>query len=141
MAGSVRAALLASDTARHLLEAGYLWHGDVFDDDRPYLQLFEQGRLVAIPLTMEINDLPHAMRFGRSPRQFIDAFDDQLASALSVRAEAMIIDVTAHAHVYGRPAGAWAFEEIVRKVRARDDVWVATRGEVAHHVLSQSPAT
>jgi hypothetical protein len=91
---------------------------------------------VAIPLTMEINDLPHAMRFGRSPRQFIDAFDDQLAYALSHERDAMTIDVTAHAHVYGRPSGAWAFEEILRKVRARDDVWVATRAEMARHVLS-----
>ena len=125
-----------ADTARHLLDAGYLWHGDVFDDDRPYLQIFEQGRLVAIPLTMEINDLPHAMRFGRSPRQFVEAFDDQLAHALSRERETMLIDVTAHAHVYGRPSGAWAFEEIISKVRGRDDVWVATRAEIARHVLS-----
>jgi peptidoglycan/xylan/chitin deacetylase (PgdA/CDA1 family) len=125
-----------ADTARLLLEAGYVWHGDVFDDDRPYLQLFEQGHLVAIPLTMEINDLPHAMRFGRSPRQFIEAFDDQLAHALSHEREAMIIDVTAHAHVYGRPSGAWAFEEIITKVRERDDVWVATRAELARHVIA-----
>jgi len=130
-----------ANTARHLVDAGYLWQGDVFDDDRPYLQLFDQARLVAIPLTMEINDLPHAMRFGRSPRQFIDAFDDQLASALSHERDAMIIDVTAHAHVYGRPAGAWAFEEIIRKLRARDDVWVATRAEMARHVIASNPAT
>lgn len=126
-----------ADTARYLLDAGYLWHGDVFDDDRPYLQLFEPGRLVAIPLTMEINDLPHAMRFGRSPRQFVELFDDQVAHALSDEREAMLIDVTAHAHVYGRPSGAWAFEEIIRKVRGRDEVWVATRAEIARHVLSQ----
>ena len=125
------------DTARRLLDAGYLWHGDVFDDDRPYLQQFEQGRLVAIPLTMEINDLPHAMRFGRSPRQFVEAFDDQLAHALSHERQAMIIDVTAHAHVYGRPSGAWAFEQIIRNVRTRDDVWVTTRAGIARHVTSQ----
>lgn len=130
-----------ADTARHLLDAGYEWHGDVFDDDRPYLQTFETGRIVAIPLTMDVNDLPHAMRFGRSPRQFVEAFDDQLSYALSDRTEAIIIDVTAHAHVYGRPAGAWAFEAIATKAPARDDVWIATRGELAHYVLTQSPGT
>jgi len=128
------------DTARHLLDAGYEWHGDVFDDDRPYLQMFEKGTLVAIPLTMEINDLPHAMRFGRSPRQFIESFDDQLAYALAHEREALIIDVTAHAHVYGRPAGAWAFETIAAAAKARDDIWVATRGDVARHVLTHAPA-
>lgn len=128
------------ETARHLSDAGYHWHGDVFDDDRPYLQLFEHGPLVAIPLTMDVNDLPHAMRFGRSPRQFIEAFDDQLAYALAHETGAMIIDVTAHAHVYGRPAGAWAFEAIAQQVRPRDDIWIATRGEIARHVLASAPA-
>jgi hypothetical protein len=85
---------------------------------------------------MEINDLPHAMRFGRSPRQFVEAFDDQLTRALSDEREALIIDVTAHAHVYGRPSGAWAFEEIIGRVRARGDVWVATRAEIARHVTA-----
>jgi aromatic ring-cleaving dioxygenase len=48
--------------------------------------------------------------------------------------EAVMIDVTAHAHVYGRPAGAWAFEAIAAKVGGRDDVWLTTRGEIATHV-------
>jgi peptidoglycan/xylan/chitin deacetylase (PgdA/CDA1 family) len=121
-------------TANTLLDFGYTWHGDVFDDDRPYLQLFDDGHLVGIPLTMEINDLPHAMRFGRSPRQFVEMFDDLLSAALQDPHEAVLIDVTAHAHCYGRPAGAWAYETIARTVRARDDVWLATRDEIARHV-------
>jgi hypothetical protein len=127
------------DTARCLLEAGYRWHGDVFDDDRPYVQQFDAGRIVAVPLTMEINDLPHAMRFGRSPRQFVDLFDDLLAHVLGGEEEALMIDVTAHAHVYGRPAGAWAMETIARQVKARDDVWIATRHQLAEHVRKAVP--
>jgi peptidoglycan/xylan/chitin deacetylase (PgdA/CDA1 family) len=122
------------DSARLLMEAGYAWHGDVFDDDRPYIQKFDTGRIVAIPLTMEINDLPHAMRFGRSPRQFIELFDDLLAHLVD-ESEATMIDVTAHAHVYGRPAGVWAYEAIARTAVARDDLWIATRAEIAEHVL------
>ena len=124
------------DSAELLLAAGYRWQGDVFDDDRPYVQELAQGRMVAIPLTMEINDLPHAMRFGRSPRQFVDAFDDLLAAALAGADEAVMIDVTAHAHCYGRFSGAWAYEAIARKMAGRDDVWVATRAEMATHVLN-----
>jgi hypothetical protein len=45
-----------------------------------------------------------------------------------------MIDVTVHAHVYGRPTGAWAFEAIAAKVGAMDRVWLATRGEIAAHV-------
>ena len=90
-------------TARLLLEAGYRWQGDVFDDDRPYIQSFGKDSILAIPLAMEINDLPHAMRFGRSPRQFIELFDDNLAAAFADPDEAVIVDVTAHCHCYGRP--------------------------------------
>ncbi len=127
-----------ADTARLLLEAGYQWQGDVFDDDRPYVQTFDTGSILAIPLSMEINDLPHAMRFGRSPRQFIELFDDNLAAALDGETEALIIDVTAHCHCYGRPAGAWAYESIAKSVRSRDDVWLTTRDEIAAHVLKSS---
>ncbi|HKA81418.1 MAG TPA: polysaccharide deacetylase family protein [Xanthobacteraceae bacterium] len=124
----------SADSARLLLEAGYAWQGDVFDDDRPYVQVFDGGRIVAIPLTMEINDLPHAMRFGRSPGQYVELFDEALDHMLADDSEAVMIDVTAHAHVYGRPAGAWAFAAIAAKVGARDDIWLATRGEIAAHV-------
>ena len=123
-----------ADTARLLLEAGYLWQGDVFDDDRPYVQNFNAGQIVAIPLGMEINDLPHAMRFGRSPRQFIELFDDHLAAAIMGEDGAVIIDITAHCHCYGRPAGAWAYESIAKSVQGRDDVWLTTRDEIAAHV-------
>jgi Polysaccharide deacetylase len=124
----------SADSARLLLEAGYAWQGDVFDDDRPYMQMFDTGRIVAIPLTMEINDLPHAMRFGRSPGQYVELFEEALGHMLTDDGEAVMIDVTAHAHVDGRPAGAWAFGAIAAKVGARDDIWLATRAEIAAHV-------
>lgn len=124
-------------TARRLADAGYLWQGDAFDDDLPYLQTFGEGaRLVAVPFAMELNDLPHSMRFGRTPRQLIDNFDDALAAAIADdRGGALIIDVTAHAHCYGRPAGAWAYGSTLRRVAGRADVWSATRGEIARYVL------
>ena len=124
-----------AQTAKFLLEAGYVWQGDVFDDDRPYVQMFGNKTIVAIPLTMEINDLPHAMRFGRSPQQFVELFDDFISHARTAD-EALLIDVTAHTHCYGRPSGAWAYEEIARKVNDMDDVWLTTRQEIASHVLA-----
>lgn len=126
----------AADSARYLLEAGFAWHGDALDDDRPYLQIFaDVSQIVAIPLTTEINDLAHAMRFGRSPRQFVELFDDLLAQSRRNKSEAVMIDVTAHAHVYGRPGGAWAYEEIANRARKLKDVWIATREEIADYVL------
>ena len=125
------------DTARLLAEAGYTWHGDVFDDDLPYLQLFDTSRILAIPLTMEINDLPHAMRFGRPPREFVARFEDSASQAID-SGETLLIDVTAHAHVYGRPDGAWAYAAIARAAAGDGRLWVATRSTIADYVSASN---
>jgi hypothetical protein len=82
---------------------------------------------------MDINDLPHAMRFGRTPRQYIEMFDDLLQHVSAAEDGAFILDVTAHAHNYGRPGAAWAYEHVVRQLAERDDIWLATRAEIASH--------
>jgi len=123
-------------SVKFLLDCGYMWNGDVFDDDRPYLQFHSGRRIVAIPLTMEINDLPHAMRFGQSPRQLVEKFEDLLAFATARESEAIMIDVTAHAHVYGRPAGAWAIDEIAQRALGCKAAWITTRQNMAAYVSS-----
>lgn len=122
------------NTVRNLVIAGYEWHCDVLDGDRPYVQRFDEGEITAIPFTMDINDLPHAMRFGRTPQQFVDMFDAYLSHTLKADDGPIVIDVTAHTHCYGRPGGSWAYEEIARKVAGRDDVWFPTRQDVSDYM-------
>jgi peptidoglycan/xylan/chitin deacetylase (PgdA/CDA1 family) len=120
-------------SAGALSEAGYLWHGDAFDDDLPYIQQFGERTIVAIPLTMEVNDLPHAVRYGNSPREFVALFRDVLDRARTQDSAAMI-DVTAHAHVFGRPSGAGAFEAVLELAKASAELWIGTRLAAAQHV-------
>ncbi len=121
------------DTARHLAQLGYIWQSDSLDAGLPYVQKFEQGSLIAIPFTVEFNDLSHAMRFGRTPGQFIDLFEETLEATLADTSDTVILDVLAHTHCYGRPAGAWAFGEIARRCVGRDDIWLTTREQIADH--------
>jgi hypothetical protein len=44
--------------------------------------------------------------------------------------------VLCHTHCYGRPAGAWAYDEIAKKCANRGDIWVTTRGKIADHFLA-----
>jgi peptidoglycan/xylan/chitin deacetylase (PgdA/CDA1 family) len=126
-----------ASTIRQLIEAGYVYHSDVLDGDMPYAQVFDNGEIIAIPFTMDVNDLPHAMRFGKTPRQFIDGFNDYLSHTLKAPDWPVIIDVTAHCHCYGRPGGAWAYEEIARQVGGRDDIWLTTREAIADYVIAK----
>jgi peptidoglycan/xylan/chitin deacetylase (PgdA/CDA1 family) len=120
-------------TIEGLVKAGYRWHSEAMDADRPYKHRVGDGSIVAIPFGMDINDLPHAMRFGRTPRQYVEMFDDVIAHAVNSDDGAIIVDVTAHAHCYGRPGGAWAYDEVVRKLTRRDDIWLATRAQIVDH--------
>ena len=123
--------------ARLLAEEGYLHHGDCNDDDLPYLLREGETEIVAIPLTMDVNDLPSAIRYGNNARAMLEQFDDAFAALRERETRPAMLDVTIHTHVYGRPAGAWVFDEIMRRVKAAGDAWSGTRMEAAEHLLAQ----
>ena len=121
------------DTHRLFAKHGLAWHGDALDDDRPYLQHFPEGDILAIPMSVEFNDLPHAMRFGRTPGQFVELFGEALDGIGRQPAETIILDVFLHGHCYGRPAAAWAFDEIAKRAVENPTVWVTTRRDIYAH--------
>ena len=125
----------SSNTARLLAEAGYLWYGDVFDDDLPYVQSFGQSRIVALPLSTDVNDMP-SMKYGSPPRAMLATFEEHLERVMKHERGPVIIDATAHAHIFGRPHGAHYYERIMEIAARTPEIWVATRREIASHVLA-----
>ena len=124
-----------------LAEAGYIWHGDCNDDDLPALHDVRSpgtSPLVSIPLTMDINDLPHCIRYGNAPASLIEQFKAQLDRATVADPQPFLVDVTAHTHVFGRPSGAWVFDAMMRLARERKDVWITTRFAMATYALEQA---
>jgi peptidoglycan/xylan/chitin deacetylase (PgdA/CDA1 family) len=121
-------------TARLLAEEGFEWHGDTLNDDLPYLVRFGSKSIVALPSTMDVNDLPLYMKHGQPPGVYVENFKEWLQYARKREKGACKIDPTAHAHVFGRPAGIWAFERVMEIAKKSRDVWIGTRAEVAAHV-------
>lgn len=119
-----------------LAEAGFAWHGDCFNQDHPVVEDCGGRRIVAVPLKMEVNDLPIAMRHGNPPGAYLDTFDAVFAAALD-DPSAGHVDVTVHTHVFGRPHGARIYEEVIRRVLSRDDVWVTTKSGLARWALER----
>jgi len=118
---------------RCLARQGYEWHGDVLDADMPYVQQFGGDAILAIPMSVEFNDLPHAMRFGRTPTQFVEMFRDALEGIKCQPAETVVLDIFAHGHCYGRPAAAWAIDEIAKLCKDDGALWLTTRSAIAAH--------
>jgi hypothetical protein len=122
-------------TARLLCEEGFAWYGDVFDDDLPYIQTFGDRSIVAIPLGTDVNDMPF-MKFGNVPELMVESFEKNLEIARQNQ-QTCIIDVTCHAHIFGRPRGAYFYEQIMKIAAQSEDVWVATRYDISQHVLGK----
>jgi len=125
---------------RLLAAEGYRWHGDCNDDDLPSIAEFATPAgprsIVGIALTMDVNDLPHSNRYGGSAEAFVAKFQAILDGTRVADPAPFMLDVTAHTHVYGRPAGAWAFDACMKIAKAQDDIWLGTRAEACAHALA-----
>lgn len=130
----------SANSQRLLIEAGYLWHSDAMDDDLPYMEQYERGQIMAIPFTMEINDMPHSVRYGNAPAELVDTFVQTLDWMTGHEPFPTMMNFTAHTHVYGRPAGAAVFDRLLAHVRSRDDIWLATRDEIYAYVKAHFDA-
>lgn len=120
-----------------LAEAGYIHDGDCNDDDMPYLETVDGREIVRVSLTMDVNDLPSSIRYGNNARTMLQQFEDAFTALLTRETQPVLMDVTIHTHVYGRPAGAWVFDEIMRQVKATPYVWRSTRMQAAEWLLAK----
>jgi peptidoglycan/xylan/chitin deacetylase (PgdA/CDA1 family) len=125
-------------TAKLLAEAGYRWYGDVFNFDLPRVIAHGNSRIVAIPLSYDVNDMP-SMKYGHPPCRMLDSYNEVIDIARKGD-ELRIIDVTGHAHIFGHHRGAYFYEKIAEQAMSSADLWVATRAQIADHVLSIVPA-
>jgi peptidoglycan/xylan/chitin deacetylase (PgdA/CDA1 family) len=102
------------NTQALLADRGFLWHADIFDSDLPYRLALPRGRLIAVPFSMEINDLPMTVRYGNAWDAFPRALQYLLENAAGLERRPSCVDLTAHAHLFGRPGGAAAFADALR---------------------------
>ena len=127
-------------TTELLAASGYLWHADVFDADLPREFATAAGTIVAMPFSMDINDLPMAIRYGNEPEAFTRTLA-RIVDNWSIVGQPACLDMTVHAHLFGRPAGAIEFARSLDLVRGRGDVaWLTHHAELAQLTLRQHRA-
>jgi hypothetical protein len=70
---------------------------------------------------MEINDMPLSVRYGNETEAYSRSLEHILEGWPLVAARPACLDLTVHAHVYGRPAGAIEFARTLSLARRFDD--------------------
>ena len=102
--------------------SGFTWHADFFDTDLPYPVETPAGPVMAVPFTMEVNDMPLYIRYGSEPEAFTRILSRLVENWRGIGNRPGCLDITVHAHVFGRPAGAIEFKQSLDFVRQRADV-------------------
>ena len=116
-----------------LAEEGLIFTTDLLNDDQPYLVQTKSGRvMVSVPYTSEVNDFTVFMRQGMDVNGALTVFKEQFdwlykESASSGR----FMNIGLHPHVIGQPFRIRALSEFIAYAKRFDDVWFATREEIA----------
>ena len=111
-------------TTELLAAAGLAWHADFFDQDLPRVVRTGSGPVTAVPFTMEVNDMPLSVRYGNEPEAYTGTLARILDGWPALRTRPACLDVTVHAHVYGRPFGAVEFARSLALVQADSHAWL-----------------
>ena len=104
-------------TTALLAESGFRWHADFFDADLPTVLGGHAKPIVAMPFTMEVNDMPLYVRYGSEPAAFSAIFARIVESWPRLGNRPGCLDITVHAHVFGRPYGLVELAETIATAR------------------------
>lgn len=118
-------------TTELLAANGFDWHADTFDADLPYIVATKVGPIVAMPFTMEVNDMPLYVRYGNEPEAFTRILGRILDRWGAIGNRPACLDVTVHAHVFGRPYGLIELKESLASVKRCAAAWLTDHARLA----------
>lgn len=127
------------DTPDILAEEGIEYVADWCNDDQPYEMKVKSGRLVALPYTVELNDIPiYLIQHHRSPEIFERA-KDQFDTLYREGAEsARVMCISTHPYITGVPHRIKYYNMIFDYIRQFEAVIFMTGSEILDWYNSES---
>ena len=120
-------------------EGNFVYNADSYADDLPYWDYSHGKTQLMVPYTLDANDMRFATAQGfNSGAQFFDYLKDSF-DVLHAEGGRMM-SVGLHCRLAGRPGRAAALGRFLDYVAAKEQVWVATRVDIARHWRERHPA-
>ena len=91
-----------------------------------------QGRLLSMPYSVELNDIPAFLEHGMSGEEFYQMVVDQFDVLYEDGAKTgRVMAICLHPFLIGHPFRSKYFAKALAHITQREEVWVAKGGEIA----------
>ncbi|MCW2984281.1 MAG: Polysaccharide deacetylase [Conexibacter sp.] len=128
-----------ADTPALLAELGLTYSlGWGVADDQPFPLDVPGARMIAVPYSIEVNDIPVFLDQSTTAEQFATMIVDQFAVLHdeAQRRPGAVFGLSLHPFLVGQPFRIRALARALSVIRAHDDVWFATTDEIADWYLA-----
>jgi len=119
-----------------LAELGFTYTLDWANDDQPYDVKTTSGRLISVPYSSEVNDIPAFVLHHSTGEEFAQSVIDQFDALYEEGASSLrVMGIGLHPFLVGQPFRARCFARALEHMTAHDDVWLTTSDELADWYL------
>ena len=123
-----------SETVRTLdilAENGIEYVGNWTNDDQPFPMRVKKGSMIAMPYSVEINDIPALLDLKQSPEYFGQMICDQFDVLYEDGAKTgRVMSICLHPFLVGYPHRSKYLDRALAHVASRQEVWITTGGEI-----------
>ena len=114
-----------------LAENGIEYVGNWVNDDQPYPMRVKKGSMIAMPYSVEINDIPALLDLHQSPETFGQMICDQFDVLYEDGAQTgRVISICLHPFLVGYPHRSKYFAKALHHITSRQEVWLTTGGAI-----------
>ena len=116
-----------------LAETGFLYYADLFHDDQPFPIRVKSGKLISMPYSVEVNDVP-ILSTAYEADAYLEIVRRQFDRLYAEGGRVMCI--TVHPAVIGQAQRARYVDLALQYVKSFPDVWFATGAQIAEHYMA-----
>ncbi|WP_210259901.1 polysaccharide deacetylase family protein [Martelella sp. HB161492] len=120
------------ETQEILAQEGVRYTLDYFHDDQPMPLDLKSGKLITVPYSIEMNDVPFVVWNNATPDEIFLSLKAQFDRLYAEGAESgRVMCFALHPFVFGQPHRIDALAEFLDYVKSHDQVWYPTAREIA----------
>ena len=125
------------NTPEILSKLGLTYLLDWCNDDQPYPLKTENGKMISVPYSIEINDIPIFVGNNTSGEDFyqmlIDQFDTLHEEGIE---QPRVMAIALHPFVTGQPFRIKYLDKAIKYIKKQENVWFTTSDDIANWYLN-----